>query len=53
MDTSGLGWTLVMVIFILVTLPLLVIAHRLARIARIMSRIEGMNLRSLQRWGER
>lgn len=42
---------LLAILFLLVTLPLMVIAHRLARIARIMSRIEGMNLRSMQRWG--
>ncbi|HZT72077.1 MAG TPA: hypothetical protein VE996_00310 [Terriglobales bacterium] len=42
---------LVAIVFFLVTLPLLAIARRLARIARIMSRIESMNLRSLQRWG--
>lgn len=45
------AWMLLAILFLLVTLPLMVIAHRLARIARIMSRIEGMNLRSLQRWG--
>lgn len=45
------AWMLLAILFLLVTLPLMVIAHRLARIARIMSRIEGMNMRSLQRWG--
>lgn len=45
------AWMLLAILFFLVTLPLMVIAHRLARIARIMSRIEGMNLRSMQRWG--
>ncbi|MGH9542090.1 MAG: hypothetical protein ACRD2H_09440 [Terriglobales bacterium] len=45
------AWMLLAILFLLVTLPLMVIAHRLARIARIMSRIEGMNLRSMQRWG--
>lgn len=37
-------------LFLLVTLPLLVVAHRLMRLIRILGRIEAMNLRSLQRW---
>jgi len=41
---------LVVSLFVLVTLPLLVICHRLTRLIRIMGRIEAMNLRSLQRW---
>ncbi len=38
-------------IFFLVTIPLLVVAHRLSLLTRAMYRIEGMNVRSLQRWG--
>ncbi len=38
-------------IFLLITLPLLVVAARLGRVVRLLSRIENLNIRSLQRWG--
>jgi len=41
---------LVASLFVLVTLPLLIVCQRLTRLIRIMGRIEAMNLRSLQRW---
>lgn len=51
MDFSGSLTTLLIAIFVLVTVPLAVVAIRLQRIARILARIEHMNLRSMQRWG--
>lgn len=37
-------------IFLLVTLPLWAVSNRLNRIARILGRIEQMNLRSMKQW---
>lgn len=42
---------LIVIIFFLITLPLLGVAQRLSRMIRILTRIENMNMRSLQRWG--
>ncbi len=50
MDSSANLWILIAVIFFGITLPLLVVAARLTRMIRILSRVENMNLRSLQRW---
>ncbi len=50
MDSSANLWILIAVIFFGITLPLLVVASRLTRMIRILSRVENMNLRSLQRW---
>ncbi|MGH9506125.1 MAG: hypothetical protein ACRD13_04305 [Terriglobales bacterium] len=44
-------WVLIPAIFVLVTLPMWALSKRLDRIARILARIEQMNLRSLkQQW---
>lgn len=44
-------WVLLPAIFVLVTLPMWALSKRLDRIARILARIEQMNLRSLkQQW---
>lgn len=43
-------WIVVVAIFVLVTLPLWALGRRLDRLARILSRIEQMNLRSLKQW---
>jgi hypothetical protein len=51
MDFSASLTTLLIGIVLLVTVPLLIVAARLQRIARILARIEHMNLRSMQRWG--
>jgi len=51
MDFSGSLTILLLGIFFLVTVPLLLVAARLQHVARILSRIEHMNLRSMQRWG--
>ena len=50
MDSSNSLWILIAAIFFGITLPLLVVAAKLTRMIRILSRVENMNLRSLQRW---
>ncbi len=50
MDSSNNLWILIAAIFFGITLPLLVVAAKLTRMIRILSRVENMNLRSLQRW---
>ncbi len=48
---SGMELTILLIgIFLLVTLPLWAVSNRLNRIARILGRIEQMNLRSLKQW---
>lgn len=51
MDNSSIIVELLAGIFLLITLPLLVVARRLGRIMRLLARIESLNIRSLQRWG--
>lgn len=50
MDPWSDNLVLALLLFVLVTLPLLVAAARLKHIARILQRIESMNVHSLQRW---
>jgi hypothetical protein len=47
---SGL-WPFIFAVFVLITLPLIFVAIRLGTLIRIMTRIENLNLRSVQRWG--
>jgi hypothetical protein len=51
MDVYSSLWPFIFAVFVLITLPLILVVVRVGTLIKIMTRIENLNLRSVQRWG--